>query len=322
MTPDEDAMVGLLDEERDAVTMSTRLPAPWHQPVMVQEVLTILNLRSGSIVVDGTVGTGGHSLSILPRLLPDGKLIAMDRDVESLALARQRLIEFESCATLLHENYRRLPSVLKQLGLGCIDGMLLDLGMSSLHVDRAERGFSFMKDGPLDMRMDSTQEMTAEMIVNEQPAEELERMFLELGEERFAGRIARRIVEERRIRAIMTTSQLARVIVGAIPSNARHGRLHAATRTFQALRIAVNDELGALREFLEALPMLLASGGRAAILTFHSLEDRLVKQAFVRGAREGVWTVVTKKPIRPSHDEMRENPRARSAKLRAIERCG
>ena len=323
MMRDEGSVVELRDEACHAViTMSDSPPPSWHRPVMVQELVTALHPRAGLIVVDGTVGTGGHSLSIVPRLLPDGRLIAMDRDAESLALAQRRLVEFESHATFLHENYRDLSAVLKRLGLRGVDGVLLDLGMSSLHIDHTERGFSFMHDGPLDMRMDRMQEITAATIVNERSAEELERILLEFGEERFASRIARRIVEERRVHPFVTTAQLARVIVGALPSGARHGRLHAATRTFQALRIAVNDELGALRECLAGLREMLLPGGRAAILTFHSLEDRLVKRVFAQGAREGDWTLLTKKPVRPSIDEVRANSRARSAKLRAIERCG
>ena len=292
----------------------------WHQPVMGPEALHYLRPTAGSIIVDGTVGTGGHSLMILPHLLPSGRVIAVDRDQESLELARTRLTEFEPHVTFLHGNYRDLPALLAPFGIARVDGILLDLGMSSPQVDRAERGFSFSREGPLDMRMDAAQEATAETLVNTLSAEDLALMLETLGEERFARRIARRIVEERRARPITTTTQLSRVITGAVPPGARHGRLHPATRTFQALRLAVNDELGALAAFLQELVGLLTPGGRAVILSYHSLEDRLVKHAFAEGARAGTWTVLTKKPACPSEEEVSRNPRARSAKLRAIER--
>jgi 16S rRNA (cytosine1402-N4)-methyltransferase len=286
---------------------------------MGQEVLHYLKPQPGAIIVDGTVGTGGHSLMLLPHLLPTGRLLAIDRDHEALQLARKRLAEFEPQVTCLRENYRNLPTLLKNLGMSRVDGVLLDLGMSSVQVDRAERGFSFSKAGPLDMRMDPEQEATAEAMVNELTADELARVLATLGEERFAKRIARRIVQERRAHPVTTTTQLARLVTEAVPVRARHGRLHPATRTFQALRMAVNDELGALQELLGTLPELLNPGGRAVVLTFHSLEDRLVKHAFAQGRREDRWTVLTEKPARPSRDEVSKNPRARSAKLRAIE---
>jgi len=300
--------------------MSGTPSAAWHQPVMSAEVLRALDPKPGEIIVDGTVGTGGHSALILPGLLPDGQLIAVDRDPLSLGVAQQRLSEFTPQARFVHENYRHLPSILQSLGYGHLDGLLLDLGMSSPQVDRAERGFSFLKDGPLDMRMDPGQAMTAERLVNRSFAEELADLIATLGEERFAKRIARAIVRERQREPIATTTQLAQLITRAVPPGARHGRLHPATRTFQALRMAVNDELGALDELLGALPQLLNPGGRVVIMAFHSLEDRRVKHAFAQGMRDGLWTVLTKKPITPSEDEMLRNPRARSAKLRAIER--
>ena len=287
---------------------------------MGAEVLRALSPRPGDVIVDGTAGTGGHSLMMLPHLLPHGRLVAIDRDRAALDLARQRLAEFAPQATFLREDYRHLPAILRDLGIGGVDGLLLDLGMSSLQVDRAERGFSFSQEGPLDMRMDTEQEHTAEAIVNKATADELATILETLGEERYARRIARRIVQERRARPILTTTQLARLVTGAVPPPARHGRLHPATRTFQALRMAVNDELGALEELLGCVGELLNPGARAVILTFHSLEDRLVKRAFAQGAREDQWAVQTKKPLRPSPEELAQNPRARSAKLRAIAR--
>lgn len=303
-----------------AVAMTSHMTSGWHQPVMPTDVLHYLNPRPGAVIVDGTVGSGGHSLAMLPRMLPDGRLVAVDRDSAALEAARRRLTEFEPQVSFHHENFRDLPALLQTLRHPRVDGILLDLGMSSPQVDDPARGFSFAREGPLDMRMDLEQEDTAETLVNGLTADELADLLERFGEERFARRIARRIAQERRIRPITTTAQLARLIVGAVPAGARRGRLHPATRTFQALRIAVNDELGALAAFLARLPELLTPGGRAVIITFHSLEDRLVKQAVVQTARRGVWAVLTKKPVRPSEDEVSQNPRARSAKLRAVER--
>ena len=300
------------------LTMASPRPT-WHQPVMGAEALHALAPRPGAVIVDGTVGTGGHSLMLLPHLLPDGRLIAVDRDGEALQLAKARLAEFEPQVTFVHANYRHLPGILKRQGLTTIDGLLLDLGMSSVQVDDAERGFSFSHEGPLDMRMDREEDASAGAVVSALPADDLAKMFEALGEERFSRRIAQRIVDARRMRPIDTTVELAGIIAGAVPPGARHGRLHPATRAFQALRMAVNDELGALQELLEQLPAILAPGARAVLLTFHSLEDRLVKRAFVDGSRDGRWNLLTKKPLRPSADEVARNPRARSAKLRAIE---
>ncbi|MBI1992185.1 MAG: 16S rRNA (cytosine(1402)-N(4))-methyltransferase RsmH [Candidatus Omnitrophica bacterium] len=299
--------------------MSSPPASGWHKPVMGSEVLHYLNPRPGVTIVDGTVGTGGHSLMILPHVLPTGRLVAIDRDQTALQLARKRLTEFIPHVTFVRENYRRLSAILKGLRITRVDGVLLDLGMSSLHVDCAERGFSFAKEGPLDMRMDPGQGATAEALVNGLTADELAMIFETFGEERFAKRIASRIVNERRIHPITTTTQLAHLVAEAIPSRMRHGRLHPATRVFQALRMAVNDELGALEGVLADVSELLNPGGRAVVITFHSLEDRLVKHAFARGVRDGAWTALTKKPMRPSEAEVAQNPRARSAKLRAIE---
>ena len=300
-------------------TMSPTPATTWHTPVMGREVLRYLSPRPGALIVDGTVGTGGHSLMILPHLLPDGKLVVIDRDHEVLERAKARLVEFEPYVTFIHDDYRNLPAILKSLGTPCVDGVVLDLGMSSVQVDQPERGFSFAKEGPLDMRMDRTRRTTAESLVNERSLDELTQLFWTLGEERFAARIAHRIIQERRTQPIRTTTQLARMIIEAVPSSARRGRLHPATRTFQALRLAVNDELGALETFLGGLPELLRPKGRAVILTFHSLEDRLVKRAFMQGMRDDHWAVLTKHVVRPSQEEVSENPRARSAKLRAME---
>ena len=300
--------------------MSDLVPGAWHQPVMVEEALRGLNPQPGAVIVDATLGTGGHSLAILPHLLPNGRLIALDRDSDTLSRARQRLIEFASVVTFAHDDFRHLRRVLDHLELSGVDGVLLDVGMSSVQLNDPARGFSFSHDGPLDMRMNAEQTLTARTLVHTFSAEELAALLEQFGEERFAARIARRIVQERHKHPIATTAQLARIVCAAVPGGSRHGRVHAATRTFQALRIAVNDELGALEACLDSLSGLLRPGGRAVIITFHSLEDRLVKRRFAEGAREGVWTLLTKKPLRASETEVSRNPRARSAKLRAVER--
>jgi 16S rRNA (cytosine1402-N4)-methyltransferase len=247
----------------------------------------------------------------------------MDRDREAIEVAKERVLETlgphgARQMTFHHGNFRDLPMILRHLQMPRLDGVLLDLGLSSLQVERAERGFSFLREGPLDMRMDRQQPMSAATLVNRLSGDELAHLIERFGEERFAPRIARRIVEARRQRPITTTVQLAQIVASAMPGGLRRGRLHPATRTFQALRIAVNDELGALEAFLAALQGLLAPEGRAVLLSFHSLEDRMVKQAFVKGAQAGLWTILTKKAVRPSDEERARNPRARSARLRAV----
>jgi 16S rRNA (cytosine1402-N4)-methyltransferase len=306
----------------DPLVMELGPAASPHQPVMAAEVLQHLAPMPGQMIVDGTLGAGGHSFGILPRLLPDGTLLGIDRDPAALLAARRRLTEFEPRVRFRQGNFRDLPAILRAEGLSGIDGLVLDLGMSSLHVDQPQRGFSFLHEGPLDMRMDQEQGATAEDLVNHASLDELARLFTEYGEERYAHRIASRILEARRRERITRTSELADIVKSAVPPQARYGRIHPATRVFQALRIAVNDELGALRDVLAALPDVLKPGARAVIISFHSLEDRLVKHAFLEGARAGTWTVLTKKPVTASDDEIERNPRARSAKLRAIMRDG
>lgn len=291
-----------------------------HTPVLVERVIEYLAPTPGQTVADCTAGFGGHSLAILPHLMPVGRLIAIDRDAQALEHARQRLVEFSPRVEFVHDDFRRLPDVLRRQGLQAVDGLVADLGISSLHVDEAERGFSFAKAGPLDMRMDVRQSMTAASLIRTRSEQELAHLLQVYGEERWARRIARRIVETRAAHPLETTTQLARVVAEAVPSRGGSRRVHPATRTFLALRIAVNDELGALEALLASLPDVLAAGGRAVILTFHSLEDRLVKRAFRQGAAEGRFRLLTKKPVVPSEQEVRANPRSRSAKLRAVER--
>jgi len=293
---------------------------PVHRPVMVKEVIEFLALRPGQTVVDCTVGTGGHSLAILPHLMPSGRLIAIDRDAQALALAQTCLTEFSPHVRFVHENFWHLPQILKRLGVTAVNGLVADLGLSSVHVEVPERGFSFLKEGPLDMRMDQRQTTTAASLIQRLSEQELARLLYVYGEERWSRRIARRIATARAQAPIRTTTQLARLVAEAIPAKVHSRRLHVATRTFLALRITVNEELAALEALLQALPDILAPGGRAVVLAFHSLEDRLVKRAFQQGAKTGVFRLLTKRPLRPSAQELAENPRSRSSRLRAVER--
>jgi 16S rRNA (cytosine1402-N4)-methyltransferase len=286
-----------------------------HEPVLVREVLELLSVRPGGFYVDGTVGLGGHAREILSRIAPGGRLLGVDRDSETLERARAELALFGGRARLLHADYRSLPDVLQEERP---DGILLDLGVSSAQLDEAERGFSFQSDGPLDMRMDRTEGRTAADIVNRTPEAALADLIHEYGEEPRARRVARAIARARERGPLTRTLELADVARRAAFRSRRPG-LHPATRTFQALRIAVNRELDRLGEALEALALTLAAGGRLAVISFHSLEDREVKQAFRRLAGEG-FQVLTRKPLRPSHEEVARNPRARSARLRAVER--
>jgi len=314
----EPMTAGPLDEQFHIDPL--RFNKPLHRPVLLNEVVALLDLKPGKIVVDCTVGMGGHSVAIAPRLLPHGRLIGIDRDAQALEQARTRLMEFHPQLELLHDNFRNLPAILQRLGFTTVQGLVADLGMSSLHVDDAQRGFSFLKEGPLDMRMDQQQPTTAAMLLRRLSERDLAMLITTYGEERWARRIAKRIVATRRRHPIETTAQLAQLVTAAVPSARSSRRIHPATRTFLALRIAVNDELSALDSLLQVLPDVLAPEGRAVLVTFHSLEDRLVKHAFRRGMQEGLFRLLTRKPIQPSVQEVAENPRARSAKLRAVER--
>jgi len=285
-----------------------------HVPVMPAEVLAALSPRPGQIMVDATVGGGGHAHLIAEHLGPTGRLIGLDRDPAMLALARPRLMDYP--ATLVESNFDQLRGVLDQLGIEAVDGVLADLGMSSDQLDDAERGFSFQQTGPLDMRLNPAEDEPASSLLKRLSERDLADLFWKYGEERFSRRIARRIVEIRRRTPLETTEQLAELIRRCVP-RPRGRQIDPATRVFQALRIAVNDELGALERLLADLPSCLKSGGRAVVISFHSLEDRRVKQAF---RDRKVWQVLTKKPIQSSEDELRRNPRARSAKLRAAVR--
>jgi 16S rRNA (cytosine1402-N4)-methyltransferase len=303
-----------------------------HKAVMTEEVMHFLGPRQGEVIVDGTVGTGGHAEYILERIRPGGRLIAVDRDPQAISAAKERLGMASQEVGYYRENYRDLQSILDSEGLSAVDGILLDLGVSSLQLDDPSRGFSFRADAPLDMRMGPDVERSAAELVNKEQEKELSRILYTYGEERWARRIAQFIVEARKRRPIRTTGELARLVEDAVPAGARRGRKHPARKTFQALRIAVNGELDDLKEGITGGIGRLADSGRIVVLTYHSLEDRLVKQAFnslAKGsdyppgtplATEPVLRVLTRKPVRPSPEETERNPRSRSAKLRAAEK--
>jgi 16S rRNA (cytosine1402-N4)-methyltransferase len=285
-----------------------------HVPVMPAEVLAALAPQPGQIMIDATVGGGGHSRIIVERLGPTGRVIGLDQDAAMLALARPGLIDYP--VTLVQSNFDQLKDVLDQQGISSVDGVVADLGVCSDQLDDATRGFSFQESGPLDMRLNPSEGKPAAHLVNRLNERDLADIFWKFGEERFSRRIARRIVEVRRREPLETTEQLADLVRRCVP-RLRGRQIDPATRVFQALRIAVNDELGALDRFLVALPSCLKSGGRAAIISFHSLEDRQIKKTF-RDREQ--WQVLTKKPIQAGEEELRQNPRARSAKLRAAVR--
>lgn len=287
---------------------------------MLKEVLWWLNIREGGVYLDCTVGAGGHSRAILDEMRGKVRIIGIDRDEEALKIASQELREYEEQATLIKANFKELPQILKEENIGLVDGIIYDLGLSSMQLDSQTRGFSFRWTAPLDMRMNSSQALTAAHLVGELSQEELEDIFFKLGEERWARRIAKFIVEERRQNPIKTTSDLLEVMRRAVPAKFRRGRrAHFATRIFQALRIKVNEELENLRVSLSYSFDLLQKEGRVCVISYHSLEDRIVKQKF-NEAKEKKLNVLTKKVIRPSKKEIRINPRARSAKLRVAER--
>ncbi len=286
-----------------------------HTPVMVEEVLSWLQIRPEGTYIDATVGLGGHAVEIAKRLTT-GKLIGLDRDAEALEIARERLKSFEGNVKLVQANFGKIDEVASELGLPPADGVLADLGVSSMQLDRPERGFSFRAEGPLDMRMDNTANETADEIVNGWRERELADVLYQNAEEHDSRRIARAIV---RARPIRSTEHLATVVAGARKMGGRQ-KLHPATKTFLALRIAVNRELEELGQFLGRTPATLNSGGRLVVLSYHSLEDRLVKHSFQEHARAGVLRILTKKTVQPSVHEIDSNPRARSAKLRAAEK--
>ncbi len=287
---------------------------PGHLPVLPEETMRFLDPQPGEIWVDGTTGGGGHSRMIAERIGSRGRLIAFDQDSAMLVMAKQRLEGFP--VTAVHANFDQVQEVLENLGILKVNGVLADLGFSSDQMDNPARGLSFQRNGPLDMRLDTTIGSTAADLVNTVGEAALADLIFEYGEERKSRWVAKRIVERRKERKFETTEDLAELVRKCVP---RSGKIDPATRVFQALRIAVNDELGALERLLSALPRVLLPGGRAGIISFHSLEDRRVKQAFRNG---DLWKVRTKKPVEATDAEMARNPRSRSAKFRVAERIG
>ena len=307
-----------------------------HIPVLLQECLENLAIRPDGIYLDGTLGLGGHSFEIASRLT-SGRLICLDKDDFALRSAAERLAPFRERVTFVHSDFRYASDVVSSLGCGPVQGMLFDLGVSSPQLDDASRGFSYMQDAPLDMRMDRTSSLTASDVVNGYDEEELARIFFEYGEERYSRRIAAAIISARAVSPLETTGELVSVIRSTMPAAALREKQHPAKRCFQAIRIEVNDELGAVRDMMRTAPDALAPGGRICVISFHSLEDRIVKTEIQK--RENGCTCpreapvctcgfvrtlksVTRKPITASEKELDENPRSRSAKLRVAERVG
>jgi 16S rRNA (cytosine1402-N4)-methyltransferase len=288
-----------------------------HIPVLVEEVMTFLRCEPGRTYVDATLGGGGHASEMLKRTAPDGVVIGMEWDEEALSEARNTLMPFGERVKIFRENFIHLPDF---VGAESVDGILFDLGLSSIQVEKAERGFSFKGEGPLDMRMDQRMNHTAAFLVNGLSSEELEDILFHYGEERWAKRIARAIVQERERDPIRTTQTLRKIVHRAIPRRFHSRRIDPATRTFQAFRIRVNEELDNLGKILETGWKVLKRGGRICIISFHSLEDRMVKETFRRLEKQGEMHILTKKPVTPSEEEQRRNPRSRSAKLRCAER--
>lgn len=307
-----------------------------HIPVLLNECIEGLNIQPDGIYVDGTVGLGGHSSEIV-RHLTTGRLICIDRDETAIERSRERLKEWKDKITFVHGNFCDVAAILKEMEIPKVNGMLFDLGVSSPQLDEGDRGFSYMTDAPLDMRMDRSDTLSAWLIVNKWPQEKLEYIIKVYGEERYARLIAAAVIRARAEQTINTTGQLVEIIKKAVPAAALREKQHPAKRTFQAIRIAVNDELGAVEKMMEEAPDLLAPGGRLAVISFHSLEDRIVKKG-IQSRENGctcpreapictcgfVQTLksVNRKPITASEQELEENPRSRSAKLRVAERVG
>ncbi len=289
-----------------------------HKPVLLKESVKLLTENNGKIYVDCTLGLGGHAKEILKQR-KDIFLIEIDKDEEAIQIAKENLKEFEGRFVIYKADFRDVDLVLQEEGVEKVDGFLFDLGTSMLQL-KSERGFSFQIDAPLDMRMDKEQTLTAYKVVNQYSERELVRIIKEYGEEKFAKKIARAIVQRRKKKPIETTGELVEVILSAVPEPYKHGRIHPATKTFLAIRIEVNKELESLKEALYKTPDYLNPKGRLVVISFHSLEDRIVKHFMKEKEKEGVLRILTKKPIIPSEEEVKENPASRSAKLRAAER--
>ena len=306
-----------------------------HASVLLNETIDSLNIKPDGIYVDGTLGGGGHSFEICKRLGDGGRLIGIDQDLDAIAAATERLQPYKDKVTIVHSNYQDIDSVLKGLSISGVDGIVLDLGVSSYQLDNVDRGFTYREDTPLDMRMDQTQPMTAKDIVNDYSEMELYRVIRDYGEEQFAKNIAKHIVRARLDKPIETTGELNEIIKAAIPAKLRQGTGHPSKKTFQAIRIELNHELDVLEQSLDTMIKLLNPGGRLSIITFHSLEDRIVKTIYRRNmnpctcppnfpvctcGKVSMGRVVTRKPIVPSEQELADNKRAKSSKLRVFER--
>lgn len=306
-----------------------------HKPVLLEETLEYLNLKPGGVYIDGTLGGAGHSSEIIKRIIPGGILLGIDQDSNAINAARERLEAYKDNVIIVRDNFRNIKAIAQENGFKEVDGILLDIGVSSHQLDEEERGFSYMHDGPLDMRMDTNRDHDASDIVNNASEHELIRIISDYGEEKWAVRIAKFIIEERKNGRIETTAKLVDIIKRAIPAAARREGGHPAKRTFQALRIAVNDELEVLEQAVKDAVDILKPGGRLVVITFHSLEDRIVKTVFNSIERPctcppqlpvcmcgkvPLLKVVTRKPVTAGEDELESNTRSKSAKLRAAER--
>ena len=294
----------------------------YHIPVMLKEALDYLNLKPGKIIVDATIGTGGHSKAILERILPGGGLIGIDRDQESLDVAQERLKDSSGSCRFVQGNFLDLDKILEGLNIKKIDGILFDLGISSFQLQDPERGFSFSSDGPLDMRLDRNSYISAYDLINNLNEEEISTLLWNFGQERWHNRIAHLLVQEREKQPITTTLQLANIVFRSIPQRFRHrySRIHPATRTFQAVRIAVNRELETLESAVNKSIELLGKGGRICVIAFHSLEDRVIKLAFRSAHANGTIKIITPKPLTPTMSEVEANHLSRSAKMRVAEK--
>ena len=291
-----------------------------HQPVMMNEVIEHLNLQGDSIILDGTLGLGGHAQAVLEHLTTNGRLIGVDRDLQSLKKAQENLKSYSGQCEFVQDDFRHIPEILERIGIPKVDGILLDLGISSFQLDNIQRGFSLRTNGPLDMRMDQDSYISAYDLVNSLSEKEISAILKDFGQERWHYRIAHSLVHARVKNPIETTRELRHIVMRAIPYRRKRIKIHPATRTFQALRIAVNRELESLEMILKTYPEFLNKGGRMVVIAFHSLEDRLVKENFRNQDKEGKVKIITKKPLRPPFEETRKNPRSRSARLRVAER--
>jgi len=293
-----------------------------HRAVMINEVLQNLRPKAGNIIVDCTIGDAGHTRSICQQIQPTGRLIGIDQDAEALNRASNNLKEYKDLCTLVHDNFRNLDNILDDLKISGADGIIFDLGLSSFQIETAERGFSFRYPGPLDMRMDRTSQLPAYQLINCLSQDEISKILRTYGEERWSNRIARYIIHARKKAPITTTTQLAEIVKKAIPARNWHRKIHPATKTFQAFRIIINQEIEALKQGLTAAIAHLNPGGRVCVISFHSSEDRIVKEKFKNYSRQGVLKIITKKPLIPSRAEISNNRRSRSAKLRVAEKVG